>query len=437
MLGSVKTQTVQYIRLKKNFYGMNQITLFNQLEPKDDIKWAMFVPRMGSAAIGCSQAAGRKPEFMLSWDALSKVDRGAREYWPDVPYHLIEENPDLSVYGEIDIVMSVCPCGGMSSQNTSKGDRKGVNAPQNNYMYNSAEYILEKVKPTVYFGENAQALFEESGAPIIERLKAIAEKHGYSFSLYKTDAVLHGVPQRRIRTFYFFWKSRTAPILNFIDSTFEGDIKDFLGMIPKDATFQDVFLYKLPPTEFFKPYKFLLEKEGLTHAECVKKYPRKNVTKILRSKGLVEECIEWMEKHYPNDKISEVDHAMNLVELYKKYKSNFDSGHGVFDRSPYFCTKIYKATIRANMRRFVHPEEDRYLSMREVMSLMGYPLDYNPTFSNKNTGSIENFQLLTKGVVSQVSRDIFREVMEVLRGNRDFSEEWSIRQNNCNRTNSK
>ena len=40
-------------------------------------------------------------------------------------------------------------------------------------------------------------------------------RYGYSCSLIKTSTLLHGIPQNRVRTFYFFWKSPTVPILDY------------------------------------------------------------------------------------------------------------------------------------------------------------------------------------------------------------------------------
>ena len=49
----------------------------------------------------------------------------------------------------------------------------------------------------------------------IYALQQIGRTLGYSFSLIKTSTELHGIPQRRIRTFYFFWQSPTVPMLQY------------------------------------------------------------------------------------------------------------------------------------------------------------------------------------------------------------------------------
>ena len=65
------------------------------------------------------------------------------------------------------------------------------------------------------WGENAPGLFTQIGEGVVNKLKQIGRTFGYSFSLIKTSTELHGIPQRRIRTFYFFWQSPTVPMLQY------------------------------------------------------------------------------------------------------------------------------------------------------------------------------------------------------------------------------
>ena len=398
-------------------------------------RWGTLVPRMGGGAIGCYHACETKPLFNLSWDGFYDIDVGLVNYWPDVPYYVIDkgELPPKEDMENLDFVMTVCPCGGLSTQNTAKNENKGVDAPKNEWMYKSAEWVLENLKPTVYFGENAQALFTERGKKVTAKLYHIAKKHGYSFSLYKTDLLQHRIPQHRVRCFYFMWKSDTCPIMDWVNDPWTGTLTEFLDTVPKDATYQDVYLYKENPSEHFKPYKFLLEKTGLTHAECVKKYDKLSVSKIIWENGWMDECIDWLEKNYPDASMSEVEWAQTYAQMYRKFKKKLESGRGIFDRSPYFSYDRFKCVIRRNIRQFVHPTIDRYINMREYMTLLGFPFDYQPTFLKAFPNSLENFQRLTKGVVSNVSRDCCLNVMKAILGLLPMSEHKFIKQNNLNR----
>lgn len=402
----------------------------------EKIRWGTMVPRMGGGAIGCWQATGVKPIFNLSWSGLADNDAGIREYWPDVPYYLVDEGqlPPKEDFKNIDFVITVCPCGGLSNQNNSTNEaKKGVDAMQNDWMYKSAEFVLENIKPTVYFGENAQALFIDRGEPVTKKLYDIAMKHGYSFSLFKTDLTQHRIPQHRTRCFYFMWKSDTAPIMEWINDKWPGTAAEFLATIPEWATLQDVYHFNQPPTQFFKPYTYLLQRLGVTHQECVRMFPHKSCMKVLREKGWIGDCIEWMKENYPDASPSEEEWAMTFVEMFTKHKKKFDSGGGAFDRSPWFTTDRFKAVIKKNVRCFVHPDEDRYLNMREYLTLLGFPFDYNPTFPGTRLNRIENFQKLSKGVVSNVAKDCCLQVMKFLRGELPLSEYKYVKQNNFSR----
>jgi len=48
-------------------------------------------------------------------------------------------------------------------------------------------------------------------------------------------------------------------------------------------------------SERFKPYLFVLQREGLTHAEFSKKLNKGTIMKYLFDNNLVEECIGWLQ----------------------------------------------------------------------------------------------------------------------------------------------
>ena len=73
-------------------------------------------------------------------------------YWPDVPYIDIEKGVDLTsnMFQNLDYIASVCPCAGLSMLNTSRGTKaRSADAEQNQWMYKSAHFILDKIKPKV------------------------------------------------------------------------------------------------------------------------------------------------------------------------------------------------------------------------------------------------------------------------------------------------
>jgi hypothetical protein len=44
----------------------------------------------------------------------------------------------------------------------------------------------------------------------------------------------------------------------------------------------------------FKPYLFVLLREGLSHAEFAQKFKKGTITQYLFENNLVDECIDWL-----------------------------------------------------------------------------------------------------------------------------------------------
>merc|ERR1719232_947251 len=118
-------------------------------------------------------------------------------------------------------------------------------------MTRSAEFVLENIRPKVLWGENAPGLFMSLGEAMVPRLRSLGASFGYSFSMVKTNTQLHGLPQQRMRTFYFFWRSATVPMLNYISKD-APHLHDYLQTIPEYATYQDTPVVEGTITDRFK-----------------------------------------------------------------------------------------------------------------------------------------------------------------------------------------
>ena len=62
---------------------------------------------------------------------------------------------------------------------------------------------------------------------------SIARENGYTFSIYKTKSILHGLSQVRDRTFYFFWKGNKVPVFEYIKREHE-KIEDTIRSVKRD-----------------------------------------------------------------------------------------------------------------------------------------------------------------------------------------------------------
>ena len=348
------------------------------------LNWGTIIPLIGGSAIGCFEATGTLPKFHLSFDGFQTNDYGIVNYWKDVPYYNLDHDTVNSSFEGIDFVNSVCPCAALCRLNTSAGKMHGADAPQNNWMYKSAEYVLNTIKPKVYWGENAPALAGENGKPVVKKLIEISNKYGYSFSVYKTSTIKHGLPQKRDRCFYFFWKGDKIPVLGYFDRE-RPLLKDYLLNIDKDTpNFEDHFI-KEKPTDFL-PFRFLLEKENLSYSEFIHKYGQDTIQSIMGiifKNGLIDELVSWTEKYHKDDIMTQKT-GRTFYDYILYAKEKYDNGKGLFKMGPVFCENYSPAVISKTCYSFIHPTEDRYLSYREYMKLMGMPDDFIPNDNNDN-----------------------------------------------------
>ena len=375
------------------------------------VRWGSIVPLVGGFSIGNMMATGKKPEVLYTYDGFQDNESHLRAYWPDVPY--INLDHEDTVFDNLDFVSTTCPCAGLSMLNYSRDGKKsrGSDAAQNEWMYKSAKFALGTLKPRVFFGENAPGLYGEIGKGVVEKLFEIAQSYGYSMSLMKTSTLKHGIPQERSRTFYFFWDSEYAPVLNYYNRE-RKTLSEYLKEIPKEASLQSSFnKWKI---ENLPTVRFLEEVKGMDWEEIMSKESTLNWY-IVRS-GLLDECIEFADKIAPGTIDSRVLHHI---------KNKIEQGKGFWDGSTKLGKDYFNAVISKNMVCGVHPQEKRFLTVREYMHLMGLPHD----FELLDPGKLNH---IAQNVPTSTARDWTLEVVKYIKGELSSSGEKLHRQSNLN-----
>lgn len=375
----------------------------------NDIKYAGFVPLIGGMMFGAKKALGKNPEYVLSFKNFDGNDSLYREYDKGVRFETIDDGIDMSDFPRVDIVLTLCPCAGLSQLNSSK--QMGSNAPQNEWMYKTARFTLSTIKPTVMMGENAPGLFSTIGKGVLDNLRRIGLENDYSMTILKTNTIKHGIPQSRPRSFYFFWKSKTAPVLNFYDvkmptlESYLNEVKDLIDdeeLSKKRAELVSNPLYIWMKDVFHDWRLFMMEKRGSM------------MDAMIRS-GRSDEYLEWVDINYPEYK-KEAEHA-----IYKRA-----NGMGFWDNSPFIPIEYTGAFTGARMN-CIHPVEDRIFCRRELMHMMGLPNDMNIP-DEKNMGKI--FQ----NVPSNTSADWTREAVKFVEGKLEMTNSRFVVQNNISKT---
>ena len=392
------------------------------------MKYITFVPLIGGMAIANNNIVGHKPEFVLSYNVFEKNESNLKNYWPDVKWYLLDETTNtLSEkldFNDIDFVSSVCPCAGMSALNMAN---RSADNKTNNWLYKVAEFTLSTIKPKVYWGENAPGLYSDDNEKVLNKLREYGEKYGYSFTIYKTDTTLHGIPQRRIRTFFFFWKNSNCPIINWYNHPgppFEKYILD------KNVGASCENFSEKNPAELYPEMDWIMKTYcNNSYDEYIKffykEFDERSIRTpydFIRCHNLWEEYKAWLEKDSRKDKpIS--DQGKRTPWYYLNYRfDKVKNNLGFFAMQP----QVYKGTTHAiiskNMFWTLHPVEQRFLNTREILSMMGMPSDF--VLISKN------LQHVTQNVPVNTAQDMTREVIKFINGELKISNSKFIKQNN-------
>ena len=100
------------------------------------------------------------------------------------------------------------------------------------------------------------------------------------------------------------------------------------------------------------------------------------ISQYLEKEGLLKECIDWLEKKYPNETFAKKANSRTHIKYIKGCIKKRAIGKGYWDDSPKFFNESFGTLMSKTIQYAVHPEEDRFLNVREMMHLMGLPHDF-------------------------------------------------------------
>ena len=357
------------------------------------MKYASIVPLIGGETIAMEQVFGKRPEYILSYDVFANNDSHIVEHYNnEVPYHVLNGDGNDPAYPTVDVVNTVCPCAGLSSLSPSSGSNNSAN----DWMFTTSEYVLEKLQPKVFWGENAPRLASKMGEPVVKRLRKIGERFGYTFSIFKTKSILHGLSQVRDRTFYFFWKDDQVPVFEYIQKPNE-KIEDTIRNVKRDPNdpMSQILTNEKKPTD--NPYyKYLLKEVegGISHKEFGNKIDKSAcVLWYIEQAGHTYDKVgEWMEKHGFERE------AKTCQRMFKKLKS----GGNIMRKNTLIPKDYIGAFVGHLPTHLTHPDEDRYLTVREALSIMKLPSDFQLQNPKRNLNHIcQNVPVTTAAHMAQ------------------------------------
>lgn len=376
------------------------------------MKYASIVPLIGGSTIAMQNVFGKRPEYMLTYDGFQANEEHLNHYYKnEVPYINLSStsNPKLE---SVDVVNTVCPCAGLSSLSTSASSTNEAN----DWMITSAKFVLEHVQPKVFWGENAPRLASKMGEPVVEKLQKIARRNGYTFSLLCTKSILHGLSQTRDRSFYFFWKDEQVPMFEYIHEPPGNIAEDIRAVVfdsndPMSALTND----KVPSENPY--YRYVLEviHGGITHQEFSKSLTKTaNIMDYIEEHTNYKEVEPWMrENGFENE-------AKRCLTMYHKLKAG---GNIMRKNVEVPCDKI-GAFVGHLPTMLTHPDEDRFLTIREALTIMRMPSDFELLNPKRSINHIcQNVPVKTAEFVS-------KQVQKYLNGDLDMIDTSFLIQDN-------
>jgi len=375
---------------------------------------AFIVPLIGGQVLGQEKALGSRPEYLMSYEPFRENDSHLVNYYKDIPYHMLDDStPKLK---RVDVIGTTCPCAGLSTLSHSAS----ADSVTNEWMYKTAEFVLETLKPEVFWGENSPQFAGKMGQPVVQRLLSIARMNGYTMSIYRTKSLLHGLSQVRERSFYFFWKGDRIPLLNYFKKPVK-TIESLLDSVPFQATQQDLTNTRTPSKSDVL-YRYVLEKieKGVTHREFYDIIDNTtNPMDWLESKGYTyAQAAEWCRK------MGEERTAVRCDRIHEK----LSEGRSIMRRQTTVPKHHIGAFVGHLPTALTHYHEDRYLTVRECMSIMGLPDDFELLNPKKNLNHI------CQNVPVGTATDMSTEIVAALEGNRERVDAYLLKQSNHKQT---
>lgn len=419
---------------------------------KQKIKWATLQPLCGGMSIGYEQAIGHPPEFIITSGIsndehyINYVNNVHNSNVPiiymDGTYSEFQTPDDKKLFEKlnkkIDIVAYVPVCAGLSMLNTQVADKNATkgrgNADniQNQNMYQCTHMILEMINPRVACFENAPAAYTKMGAGVAKRLREISEQHNYAMSMEKTDTFLHGIPQRRKRTFIYFWNDTSAPYIKY-QHVETPELSEFFNEIPEKSN-EELYIFDKYHVQSVD-YEYILEHYGQPGDRLKDVFEREypdyvtlSCLQFIRWKDDFQKAADWCEKRLKklDPESKEYKRVKRFQQRYNHCIEKLKNNKGYWDSSTNICFKNtgVNAVVNRNFRGLMHPDIDRSMTIREIYWLMGLPHDYN--LLNEKT----RYKQVAQSVPVHTAKHTAEQCVAYVQGKLEKSNSRFIKQNN-------
>lgn len=262
--------------------------------------------------------------YKANHQGVSVWETDIRKLQPDRVLNRIGRN-----LGEIDLLAGCPPCQGFSTLRTLNGS-VGVGDPRNDLLLEFLRFV-EGIQPRAVMVENVPGLAKDLSFKLFcERLESL----GYIGDSAVLNAADFGVPQRRRRLIYLAGLGVGIPFAKKGKKT--KNIKDVLFTLPVPGESGD-YIHDMP------------ERRSSKVKQIIRLIPKNGGSRKDLPNELQLDC------HRRCNGFKDIYGRMTWNEVAPTITSG--------------CTNPSKG-------RFLHPEEDRAITLREAALLQGFPVDY-------------------------------------------------------------
>lgn len=406
--------------------------------------WVVAQPLIGGMPLGFENAFGTPPKAIITagfgnddhYIKYMNETRGLNipVIRTEVDYETFKTEEDERLFNKVvgegvDVLMHVAVCAGLSMLNAvNEGSKARGDADndQNQNMY-ALTNLGYRMKAKVVAFENAPAAYTKSGEKVINRLKENAENAGYTTQLFRTDTLLHGIPQSRKRTFIMFYQDGNPGLFNYEHVPYT-PLPEYLTQVGEGMPHWDEEVAIDSKDQF---YDFILAYSGAnTYYEAMQKIgPHKNTWTALQLTDHIgfDTAIEWFERKAKElGETSDKDKYLRAARIARHCKAKREKDLGYWDSTTYLANdgKYVNAVISKNIHRSLHPTEERGYNIRELLHLMGHPHDFEMIEAKKNWNHI------SQNVPVKTATFIGSQIKEYLSGKLAISSTPFVKQDN-------
>ena len=295
--------------------------------------------------------------------------------------------------GDLGVLVSCAPCTGFSQKNA----QNHIDDDPRNQLVQRTGKFVEAFRPEFLVMENVKELLVGNQRHHFDALKAYLEATlGYSVWAEVHDLSDYGLPQRRIRALII--ARRDGPIIGIPERT------------GRRRTVRDTIAH-LPP----------ISAGERDPNDAMHESPNNTPVVMERIRAIPRNGGSWADIMNEPDLTEEQKRRLLIPSMFRARPGSFPDVYGRlwWDRP---AITITRECAHTGNGRYLHPEQDRLLSVREMALLQGFPMDY--VFEGPLTAK---YNQIGDAVPPMISQQIAGHLLRVISGDIDVVAERSRR----------